>query len=351
MVNWLARMQARPLGGKSLEELKRVQAEKVLSDLALEILRLGEGSRGPNAAEIEVPPLAAAAVANSRAVVPREVREHLSALRQVSANLEAARAPTGAGIGQRDLQANSTKPEEAPAPSAESLPARGGLAFPPPSGRSPTSTPEPVGTGTQPDPAARYKNDWHHKRRSIYWLLSWLVASAIGYIFAPPTAGYIITASAPWGPRNFWVLVLASSIEIALSGILQWVVIVVFFRRSLSVLRSTAWIAVIVACATAHGYLQWYLRLRLLSEEILWIALQTLALLLGRIATFPDQRNFSQFRSLRILFLILPFALFLSARKLVEPWEKVLVVLGYVSMMLPPAVELLHSLPRPEAQT
>jgi tetratricopeptide (TPR) repeat protein len=50
-VPWLARLQARPLGGKTLAELGGVKAERVLSELAEEVLRFVEPQAGSASAE------------------------------------------------------------------------------------------------------------------------------------------------------------------------------------------------------------------------------------------------------------------------------------------------------------
>ncbi|MBW8878507.1 MAG: toll/interleukin-1 receptor domain-containing protein [Acidobacteria bacterium] len=271
--------------------------------------------------------------------------EIASELRKVITTLVASRLSAAAALGQPNPQVKDDRFVKADVSSGASSPVQPQpLLYLPPSIRVSTREQEPHSTATQPDPTARVARVWRDHRRPLSWLVSWFLATAIAFAFRPAIFGMMITITS--GTLLSTLLSHAAVqdfLMIALPGILQWAVIAIFFRHSLSVLRMTLWIAVMTAFAATSAVPQ-----EILRNEYVLLAWLALGMLVGRLATFPDQRDLAQFRSWRVVLLLLPFALFPIALELVGPWSGVLFTLAIVSMIMAPAIELLRSLPRPE---
>jgi hypothetical protein len=186
-------------------------------------------------------------------------------------------------------------------------------------------------------------NIWYHGGRPICWLASWFLASASSgwsSMLASQLAGGMRADLKPL------ILILEyslfQSLGIVLPAVLQWLVILLFFGRTLSILKSTLWIAVALVCGMAYGYAIW--TFESLDWHLCHTILPLLALHIGRVVTFSDQRNFADFRyTWRSLLLIVPPILVLSSLRA----ETV----GLCAIFMAPAVLLLGSLPKAPNKT
>jgi TIR domain len=318
MVNWLARLQARPVGGKSLEELTRVQAEKVLSDLAAEILRLEDGSGDANAANFGAQPLTSAPIAYSQAVPPE------------------SQQPQGGGALQHPgTSVAPSKPNEA-----------GPVAVPPVLPSLTTSSPE-VGDRAASEAvsvgAAEARGRAWARLRTARWLLSWFIGSLVGacgggMFFYLESPGQCLFAGAVGG---------------AILGILQWLVIVLFFVRYLSVVRAARWILWISGAGFTTGIAFRVFGLhRGYHPTLLAVLLSTLAFTLSFLfaqrTIFPRQRLlFDGFHSWRIWPLVLPVILIPGTFVVGSNQEALrlsMLFTGTFIALLAPGVELVRSL-------